>query len=529
VTERVAKSDHTPDQFVKAAGMLLRKIGGAPLQTFLFANLDREDHGWVPDKIRDFLCAPSGEAALRVGNRLRNLRPLKGDPHDPAWPERTACIEMLVALGDRSVALRAAEEGALSITDTLTGSLLELPPASDTEVVPLFARVDESRDVDALHALGVSGRVDAVPRVVTTLLEGLDERTKAAAEAALRYYLVHASSVADLDPIRDAGEHGLYRELLLKRGGKDAFDAAADDIVAHPTAALGDDSIHLIAWLAVFRKDVRLADIVWDWAKAHHPFFWRESDAIWEAIGFVDASEAREFLSGAAFSNDPNPAAIRGLARSDSTAAFDAARRLLLGTSPVRAQAPDLLFEFNAANAVTCLFEHLPREKNALVRIATCIALREHLKTADAIGHVTMLFSDSDAAKRAAGCQIAGWSGIGAFTDELRTIALGDQSPFVSAFAFDALACLESQERAAALLGSLGSLNGTAAWATVEAIVQNGPVFLLNRSGDPLAIPPSLRSKPAALRTYAAERLDKTAEEQSKSLDTDIASDAGRW
>lgn len=522
---RSATSNIRPDSFLEHAETVLLRIGGEPLHTFLTAQIARRDHGWFPDKIRVFQAAPSADARRIIENLLEEVWDAKRGEDDD-WPVRSACIETLAAMGDRSVVMRAEESGRLSYSGDFPRAIRDLPPADDRETMRLLQKAASDDDaIPAIRALAWSRRTDVVGHLVEQVVSSRPEEVRNAARTALKYLPTGPMAANHRELLRAAEEHSTYLDALFRDGAPEAVGDAANYLGAIGTKSWTFDDAHSAAWLVVYRERLELASQVWQWAKGHTRFYWESDDTIWRALGYVENEDAEEFLLAEAYSGkrgEINPAAIEALAHRQRDEAFAAAMHLFDEGKGARASAPDLLMEIDSARAVKVIAERLPRERNVLIRASSCIALRGVGDDIRRMAHDWM--NHADPFTRASGCELLGWLQP-EDTSRLRDIALADIDPMVQVFALDAFALHESQRVTGELLAELRSAESTTAWAVTDALITSAHCFLLDRFDDPLALYPALKGKQGALRVSAAERLKKRVEEVQKKYDEPMRRD----
>ncbi len=516
-------------RFLENAHALFLRVGGTALEAFLLAQLEHRDRGSAPSRIRALQAAPVALVLREVPAILSAVWDI--DRGDEGWPERGACIETLAAFGDRRVVMRAAEEDRLPITDSLLEILEELAPASDEMIAELLDRLDQSTPrARVLWALAFSGREAIAGRMIDETVASGDSETKNAARCALNQYLPTSRlPLAALHRLRDEGEVELYRDLLFSNESDEAKNALVEYLLELPIARITNRDAALAAYLANANALPDLAVVVWNWAKRHHRFLWEGDSSFWSALGYVDDDEARDLLLGESFgvkASPPRAAAIHGLARRNQKEAFEAAHRLLIGETGAREQAPILLSGIDEERAIHLFGEHLPHERNVLVRTMICIALRSVTERRTASEDlIRMLISSGDAPVRAAGCELAGYVSGSVSADELRERGVCDEDPMVQSFAMGALALREVQKHTADLLGELVVSTGALAWAYVDALIESSEPFLLNAYADPLSLAPALRAHPGALRAHARERLAKRLKEVVDRLNVDMRAD----
>lgn len=212
---------------------------------------------------------------------------------------------------------------------------------------------------------------------------------------------------------------------------------------------------------------------------------------------------------------------IECVATFDADAAFDLVTEALKSDRKGREVLPRYLLRFAPHNAASTLLAHLPDERVALVRWATCRVLRwsrdEPLRA-----RIREMAGDPAAAVREAAYDCAGWRGDVFTAEELRGAALNDDSFAVRIAARDALRRQLRLRQTAELRARLVASGGSEVWVYAEALTTYGDPHLLAKEDDELCIWPTLATAPRTLRNTAhkwLERRAKAIEREAESED----------
>lgn len=198
--------------------------------------------------------------------------------------------------------------------------------------------------------------------------------------------------------------------------------------------------------------------------------------------------------------NGHRAAAIRGLAKRDSEAAFDSASRALVDAKHERSAYADILVEIDSKKAVPILCKQFKIEKNRLVRRAIGLALRTAEHNAQVLKFAESWLLSGDADDRCRAAQLARWMGPPFLEASLRS-AVGDERIAYSRWSIcHTLVEFQRQKDAAELLERLQSADGIDAWCYLDALFTSVDPAFLGRRNDPLWIGPSLDNFPDYLR-----------------------------
>jgi hypothetical protein len=218
----------------------------------------------------------------------------------------------------------------------------------------------------------------------------------------------------------------------------------------------------------------------------------------------------RDLLRDAAFDDrlaeqpGARRAAIRGLARSDPSAAFFAARTALQGDGPDREGYPYVLVELDPAAAIPLLMEHALAEKKASVLFAIGRAFA-HTDCGPTIRNYLL---SPDAKRRRAGAHVATRLTTADWLVEALRRCLGDTDFKVATAAREALETLRLQDDARDLAAALVTETDVPhRWVLLDALIGTADPGDLERP-----LPAWARTVqehlPHAMRTYLAKQLE---------------------
>jgi hypothetical protein len=508
VIGRLKRSRTTPDFFIRSAHKVLLRIGGEPLSRFLeaqIADLPR----WPRAAILSVAMSPTKGALARIHEILRGAYRDPTATRDETYVIRQSCIEVIAGAEGRAVAINAVQKSGGAVTERVLAAVDRLPPVNDLTLDTLLTQARSTRTPAALALIALAGRNDAVMPLVDMVQGTTDRDLLSVGLDVLRELIGEDAELAQVLRL-PLGDETL--SLLNQIGTAAALEEVEKRILGRPPADTRSYSASLAAYLVAKKKRVNLVPVVRETLRRSSRYDWDRENFLL-ALGYSADAEAEEILVRRAFGSDgaaPSSAAIEGLAVRDAEKAREAAVRLLRGTGKGRSEAVDILFELDPLTAVDTVIEHIPDERNVLVRneIAKNIRQRGGMK---ALERVRLLIRSNNPARRAAGCELAGW--LDDFESaHLKTLALGDLDPMVRSFATFGVQMQADRPRVRALLSDFSTAVGSHAWAIMQGLIGTGEPLLVIEHGDVLSIGPYLRDKPAPLAIYAEE----TAKERWK-------------
>lgn len=492
------RSNTLERHFVRQVHQLLLSIGGGALEQFLLHQLDACD-SWCGTEIRSMVATPSSDAIERLVAIAR-----AGGDDDEHSIRRMAALHALAAMGERSRVLSLLfDDSRLWVDDELAELLVDLPPATDGEIAPIVATLQDAEARSRVsRILAVSGRSDLVEVLVELALSGIPYEDEGAVLTAIRMLADESTPVATISRLDSHREPVTVAYALRAIGTDEALDQLEQLLLSLDPLRISDD----LAWIAarmVIKGRTRLAEVVWRFAQREHRYFWRSTAAFYEAIGHLDNEEATDVLlvDAANPRSDGRCGAIRGLMYRQPTVAFEMACAALSSTGD-RTPYPDLLIDIDALRGAEVLLGHLPHERSSLIRPYICRALRRLQHEPKVTVRIEKMLTSDDAFLRAAGAQVAGW--FDDFASEMvAKLSMEDVDPMVRRFAQSAVWFQLHHRRVKQLLDDLATSRGTEAWAVLEVLINSGAALLLTRRGDPLWLGRALTDQPRAMIEYA--------------------------
>jgi hypothetical protein len=525
VVGRLKSSRIRPDLFIRSAHSLLLKMGGEPLERFLEAQVTHLS-AWPRKAIRSIIASPTASSLARTHELLIGAVRNPGTDKDPNYGLRQACIETIAAVEGRVATIRAIEASRGVVTEVIVKLLKGWPPAPNEITAELLDAFRNEQSAYRLALLTLTGRGDVLPQIIG-IMKDVPERSALGSGAGDTL----AALVTRETPIEHVLALGFdsFEYVTLRLLDEIRTDEAIDVIERHLQGRELSDQRSYPARLAadLISRDGRtsLAPAVWKAFEAPSWILW-EDDDLYVAIAQVREDDVEDLLLRRAFGSDgrsPTAAAIRGLAVQNPALAFKAAMQVLRETGKQRSSVVDLLFKIDPDQALDHVIEHMPQERNVLVRRRIGKALRT-VALKDARGRIAGLMISMDAAQRAAGCELAGW--LDDFeTGRLRDLAFNDLDPMVRFFALSALEAQGDRRRVQDLLTDLETATGSRAWALMQILIDTGDPFLVIEYGDALSIGPRLAGQSAALVEYAEERSSERWKEHIDRSDRDMRDD----
>lgn len=506
---------------LKGLRKMLLKIGGSGLTRFVNDQLRQKDQFVrrqaletcciLPDEETVNLIAQIAESDERVDGPLANPRGL--------GPE---VMEAFATMGMNELLVRTMlhQEG-----DGRTLRYLRdgQPPMSNHDLRAAFDALqsdDAKTRKRALFAIGVSGRRDLTPminRAVKNRAESADDVT-GALWALLGLRANDDDSVETfskyLSVANDYNHRYAAKIGLLESDRTDARQLLLDDLSRNvSTIHLGYDEWVLVVlsrYPETREGAVRIAVKLGMEVPGFRDGF--GDPHLLELMGDVDGRNVIEYLVAEACSGDTNLrvegrklAAIRALTRRNREEAFDAAKSALLQGKHDRHHYPSALIQIDASHAIPLLCQHLPNERNLLVRRAIGVALRYSGKKAE-ITTATASLTVGDAEQRAAAAEISGWMGDGFGTEDLARCCGQEAIGWVRRRYEEAMASHEAERHGARIIEALAEASTLDQWRLLNALFELVRPECLTLKDDSLWLGSVLDRFPPVLRKYANER-----------------------
>jgi hypothetical protein len=163
------------------------------------------------------------------------------------------------------------------------------------------------------------------------------------------------------------------------------------------------------------------------------------------------------------------------------------------------------LIDIDASHAIPFLCEHLPKERNLLVRRAIGVALRYSRKKAE-IRQATASLIVGDGEQRAAAAEISGWMGNGFGAEELTECYRREVLDWVRRRFEEAMASHEAERHAVSVIEALVEASTLDQWRLLNAIFDLVQPECLALKDDALWLGPAFDRFPPVLRKCANER-----------------------
>ncbi|HYK02226.1 MAG TPA: HEAT repeat domain-containing protein [Thermoanaerobaculia bacterium] len=439
-------------------------------------------------------------------------------------PETAIRIARALALvGDDEGVIEAVWAFGPNIIDDdvawLTGDREPMDKALVSRLLDALSSTDEAQRVRAVEGLRISRRPEFLARV-------LEQAAEPGASRSMRYHAIRAARDlvkrgvevprlaqdlvrGDCDDVRH-----VLAELLLASGTPASLDLLAELARKLPFDHVRDEAI-VEQLVETSERGREMAELLRShlWPFPHSPMMRNDSDA-WVRLFPVIADDelrqaALDFALIESHSID-SIAVIECVASFDSDAAFDLITAALKSDRKGREVLPRYLLRFGPHHAASTLLAHLPDERVALVRWASCRVLRwssdESIRA-----RVREMAEDPAAAVREAAYDCAGWRGDVFTAEELRGAALNDDTFAVRIAARDALRRQLRLRQTAELRARLAASGGSDAWVYAEALTTYGDPHLLAKEDDELCIWPTLATAPRTLRNTAHKWLESRA------------------
>ena len=514
------------------------KIGGSGLTQLINCELAHPDDRTRLEGLRWAWMRADAETKQRLQTIVASDH-LRGNPPFPM--EQCLAIRALAALGDDAAVIASMLRWGEQAFDTAAEMRRRQPPIADAHLKPALAALEEQnerRRAHAILALGLSGRQVFIPRLRAILIQ-------APAESQLALAAMHAlAELGDKDAetvrylarqLRIPAHRPFAWHALLHMDTAEAWDALAHAPPEISTQRLDRDTQAARAqalqlWRYPPSRELG-AKIIWT-AMRNCPedFLW--PSAFYEAISDLDDPEIREWLWEAAFPPAGDPryrgngrrpgAAIRGLAKFEPEAAFQAAQRALEQMQGHGEELPALLLALDARRAIPILCDHMPKEMKTLTRWAIGRALRFVHPSHPVSPHLQEMLESSEATIRAAGAEISGWLEDSGLQRQLGQLLADDVSETVHRAALEALERQRNAQEVQRLMAAFPSANDGQRWSLLEAILSLGDPHLLASSTDALWLGKILEGVPVVFTAYAKDRLTKQfkeTEEQAQAKD----------
>jgi len=499
------ESDYLFDE-AEDLSALLRRVSAPGASAAMTAILSRDD---VSGRQIDWAAAYDTPAVREALHQLVARLAEKYNGADiPSRAKRA--VRALATLGDDAAIIDAVWAFGPNVIDAdvawLTKKASAMPDALVGQMLAIIddaqaAALDKAR---ALAVLGVRRRPDLI-RVI--LKQACDE----GATPEMRWQGLRAAWQV-MDPGTEVAEfvsglvqrdHSRERyelaEVLFRSGTPASMDLLYELARSLPFDHLADQQL-AVRLVDRSQRGVEIAKLLEShlFPFGHVGIF--DDPSVWVRLfPALDSPEMRQKALDAADKKD-SLAIIECVATFDRDAAFDLAVAVLRSGVKGREFLPQPLFRFNAKRALDTLIAWLPEEHKGIVRWSIARLLR-WCDASSVSNRLREMASSSSTARRESAYDCAGWR-TDIFTDEeLRCVAIADQSSAVRLAALEAIRRRTRIRQATALRDRLCDASGADAWMLAEALVSHCDPLMLRHPSDPLCVYPVLESHSRTLRT----------------------------
>ena len=522
---RVGRAGGYFDHVLHSARLLLLKIGGNGITILVNHELAQSDFYACLNGLTWALIKPDVETR-RLLKAITKSNQLDGTSLSPY--RQLLATRALAALHEDKAVVESVLRWGLHMPADLTDwgeGRTQIDEEKLQKAIEALNKADESAKINALLVLGISGRQDLIPRIRHVFSIARQESKVALA------------SMITLDELRDKSSDAV-RLFVLQLSVTERSVRAANALLnvgteealknlAHYLCTIHRSDFHQFyqigAELALALSKYPLTrsaalKTLWPTIKDQRWISWPH--ACFEAVGNLDDEEMREWLREEAFPtegalrNVPRIASvIRGLAKFDPVAAFQAALRALRQMHCDREAIPNLLLELDADNAIPALCSHAPIERYTLTRWAIGRSLRHADKRDLVLENLKGMLQSPDPRVRQAGAELAGWQNSGYLQETLHKLCIDDMSDRVRRASREALLRQRDEEEVYRLMIAFRSTDSDQQWSLLEASIELGDPYLLNDKKDPLWLERILDGAEIALVKHAEKRLEERVKE----------------
>jgi hypothetical protein len=499
---------------------VLLKIGGGGLTMFVNEQL-RQNNQFIQRRALETCCILPDEETIALLARISESDERDGGSRANSRGLAPEVMEAFATMGKNELLVQTMvrQEG-----DGRTLRYLRdgQPPMSDHDLRAAFDAL-QSEDAKtrkrALFAIGVSGRPDLTPMINRAAKEHAvcEEVITGVLWALLGLRANDDDSIDTFTNNLSAANHNhryAAKLGLLESGRTDARQLLLEYLSRDvSTIHLGYDEWLLIV-LSQYAETrdgvVRIAVKLGMEVPGFRDGF--GDPHLLELMGDADGRSVAEYLVEEACSGETNfrvagrrLAAIRALTRRDREEAFDAAKSALLRGKHDRHLYPSALIQIDAGHAIPLLCEHLPEERNLLVRRTIGVALRHSQKKAE-IRQATAALIDGDAEQRAAAAEISGWMGDGFAAEELAERYRRETLDWVRRRFEEAMASHDAERHGVRVIEALAEASTLDQWRLLNALFDLVRPECLALKDDALWLGPAFDRFPPVLCKYANER-----------------------
>jgi hypothetical protein len=512
---RSSDSLHLDREF-ECAQQILLQIGGHGLTTLVHEMLRSDNKS---------CCLHGIELSVHCAdNETRNLLKTITCRSD-TWNDHFPLLQLkagvaLAALSENSAVVNVITRWGI-VLDELVHVRNALPSMTDSDLAVAYDAIATGREAEkakGVFAITLSGRRDLTPRVreVTQSVEPTSQLAQAVTVALGEFGDTSTETIRFLISQLEIPEHLLAAHLaLLKIGTPEAVEALVRLVERNGIPTGWADMSQVALNVSQFDDQKQpVAEKIWQQIKENGlPFVCVE---LLTLLGNLNLPEIREFLLHEAYEPEGSfsiarrrEAAIRGLAKLDPDAAFEAVQNGLHHWTRERESLPGLLADLDEERAIPILCRAAIVEKSTLAEWAIGRALRWARAQECVRGSVAQMLSSENRREKLVGAQITGWLSGEYFDRDLKTLALNCTDRNVAESALSAISRRQAHAEVEQLLSTAAVMDGLPQWRLISAALKLGDPWLLAAANDPVSFVPLVRALSAWNRLKVRDALEK--------------------
>ncbi len=531
-TSWIANADSFVDHDLQNAAKVLLKINGQGFTDLINDNLSSQNRYSHLFGIK-WACARPNSMTRTLLRQLAMSETLYDDKSP--WIQSEASVA-LAALGENEAVIAYVLKFG-QVLSKLADVRADQAAMTDTDVATALVALnsdDESTRTKGVWAIRLSGRSDLSTDVRRALRKASPESelTRAAVIALDALQDRHPDAIELFSKQLDVSSHTHVANLALLRNGSAAALVILEQVLRRTGLASGGIEQQMLAINLSRRPATRMAvaEIVWDAIREQWPP--NIDDELLCCVAELNTPDVREFLIDEAYSADGDGPtvgrrlpAIRALSIIDPDGAFQACQSTLEAARKDRQMLPSCLMKIDQARASQALCNCAVTEQSSLALWATGRALRRLHGSNPFQGRILKMLRSEDALERRAAAEISGWQPANSFGEDLKSLALGDNSLDVRRSAARAIERQQTEEHVIELLNALREGTENRRWSLSEAILDLADPLLLASRNDSLWLGHFLPSNCVYLWQHIEQLIRRKIEElesESKRHDREL-------
>jgi hypothetical protein len=445
-------------------------------------------------------------------------------------------IDSLAALGRNKDLVDAVVKWGSKVSPYISRLRAEQPPMKDDEfadALTLLDRPTHPQHANAILAIGQTGRSDMVERITKLFeqadpasdvaftsilaLEDLTDDFSGMVERLTTQYRSKNHKFPVLQAILKAPDklptEFFFKLLPADQQDYDDIDERLLSFLIHNDDTRGNAQILVRQY---FEKSKHQHSTFLDSSSILDPQQPSDQEALWQR------SRWREQVI---FTSGSKAVAIRRLAAIERDAAYETALEKLYQQNSDQVDMPDVLIEIDKTRAVVDLWKFVAQIRDKTICRRIGVVLRRHCLETESREPLKSCLSNPDWKARRSATMVAGYLGSTTYEPELRELLANDSEWNVCTQAQLSLRMMQKESEAARLISSLGELEQTEVWGTIDCILQLADPDILVQPTDPLGFIKFLEATSFVVRKYTSNSLEK----RQKKIESDFTSLQGKW